>query len=174
MNIVEQRFLRGPSLYAATPCLLALIDLAARQNAAGLGARLLALLPAMPPEAAARLSDCQAAHEALEPVVMELQRLAGAPGTFAMTKSDPAQPHQARVVCGYTVEQVAGQALRTAAALIDACARHEAFDLDAALDGLRDTAHRHAIGTSTAAVLAAAHKADPALLERHLGVALAA
>ncbi|MFS2021745.1 cyanophycin synthetase family protein, partial [Massilia sp. CT11-108] len=108
---------------------------------------LLALLPAMPAEAAARLSDCQAAHEALEPVVMELQRLAGASGTFGMTKTDPARPGQARVVCGYTVEQVAGQALRTAAALIDACASHVAFDLDAALDDLRDTAHRHAIGT---------------------------
>ncbi|WP_371766917.1 cyanophycin synthetase [Massilia sp.] len=158
MNIVEQRFLRGPSLYAATPCLLAVIDLAGQQNAAGLGARLLALLPAMPAEAAARLSDCQAAHEALEPVVMELQRLAGAPGTFGMTRTDPARPAQGRVVCGYTVEQVAGQALRTAAALIDACAGHVPFDLDAALDDLRDTAHRHAIGTSTAAVLAAAHR----------------
>ena len=71
MKIAEQRFLRGPSLYAATPCLLAVLDLAGQQNAAGLGARLLALLPAMPAEAAARLSDCQAAHEALEPVVME-------------------------------------------------------------------------------------------------------
>jgi cyanophycin synthetase len=158
MKIAEQRFLRGPSLYAATPCLLAILDLAGQRNAAGLGARLLALLPAISPEAAARLSDCQAAHEALEPVVMELQRLAGAPGPFGMTKTDPARPGQVRVVCGYTVEQVAGQALRTAAALIDACARHAAFDLDAALDDLRDTAHRHAIGTSTAAVLAAAQR----------------
>jgi cyanophycin synthetase len=158
MKIAEQRFLRGPSLYAATPCLLAVLDLAGQQDAAGLGARLLALLPAMPAEAAARLSDCQAAHEALEPVVMELQRLAGAPGAFGTTKLDPAKPGRAKVVCGYTVEQVAGQALRTAAALIDACARHDAFDLDAALADLRDTAQRHAIGTSTAAVLAAAHR----------------
>jgi cyanophycin synthetase len=158
MNIAEQRFLRGPSLYAATPCLLAVLDIAGQHNAAGLGARLLALLPAMSAEAAARLSDCQAEHEALEPVVMELQRLAGAPGTFGMTKPDPARPAAVRVVCGYSIEQVAGLALRTAAALIAACARHEAFDLDAALAGLRDTAQRHAIGTSTAAVLAAAHR----------------
>jgi cyanophycin synthetase len=158
MNIAEQRFLRGPSLYAASPCLLAVLDLAGAAPAAGLGARLLALLPAMSAEAAARLSDCQHAHDALEPVVMELQRLAGAPGTFSQTVVDPARPQQARVVCGYTTEQVAGQALRTAVALIRACARHEAFDLDAALADLRDTAERHAIGTSTAAVLAAAHR----------------
>jgi cyanophycin synthetase len=158
MNIAEHRFLRGPNLYAATPCLLAIVDIAAQRNAAGLGSRLLALLPAISFDAAARLSNCQAAHEALEPVVMELQRLAGAPGTFSQMLAEPARPQRARVVCGYTVEQVAGQALRTAAALIDACARHAAFDLEAALDDLRATAHRHAIGTSTAAVLAAAHR----------------
>jgi cyanophycin synthetase len=158
MKIAEHRFLRGPSLYAATPCLLAIVDIAAQRNAAGLGSRLLALLPAISFEAAARLSDCQAAHEALEPVVMELQRLAGAPGAFSLMLADPARPLRARVVCGYMIEQVAGQALRTAAALIEACARQDAFDLDTALDDLRDTAHRHAIGTSTAAVLAAAHR----------------
>jgi cyanophycin synthetase len=158
MNIAEQRFLRGPSLYAATPCLLAVLDIAGQRNAAGLGARLLAVLPAMSAEAAARLSDCKAAHEALGPVAMELQRLAGAPGTFSLTRVDAARPRRVRVVCGYTVEQVAEQALHTAAALIGACARQEAFDLDAALDALRDTARRHAIGTSTAAVLAAAHR----------------
>ncbi|WP_322400197.1 cyanophycin synthetase [Massilia luteola] len=158
MKIAEHRFLRGPSLYAATPCLLAIVDIAAQRKAAGLGSRLLALLPAISFEAAARLSDCQAAHEALEPVVMELQRLAGAPGAFSLMLTDPARPLRARVVCGYTIEQVAGQALRTAAALIEACARQDAFDLEAALAALRDTAHRHAIGTSTAAVLAAAHR----------------
>ena len=158
MKIAEQRFLRGPSLYAASPCLLAVLDIAGHLPCAGLGARLLALLPAMSAEAAARLSDCQAAHEALEPVTMELQRLAGAPGTFSLTTTDPAKPHEARVVCGYAIEQVAAAALRTAAALVGACARHDTFDLDAALDELRATAGRHAIGTSTAAVLAAAHK----------------
>ncbi|WP_198115391.1 cyanophycin synthetase [Massilia rhizosphaerae] len=158
MNIAEQRFLRGPNLYAATPCLLAVLDIGGGHDAAGLGARLLALLPAMSAEGAARLSDCQAEHEALEPVVMELQRLAGAPAAFSMTRLDTSRPRRARVVCGYTVEQVAAQALRTATALIAACARHEAFDLDAALAELRETARRHAIGTSTAAVLAAAHR----------------
>ena len=158
MKIAEQRFLRGPSLYAASPCLLAVVDSAGQEPCPGLGARLLALLPAMSAEAAARLSDCQAAHEALEPVVMELQRLAGAPGAFSLTKTDPARPGQARVVCGYAIEQVAGAALRTASALVAACMRPEDVDLDTALDDLRATAQRHAIGTSTAAVLAAAHK----------------
>jgi len=161
MRIIEQRFLRGPSLYAATPCLLAVADSAQADPAehpAGLGARLLARLPGMPPEAAARLSDCASPAEALEPVTMELQRLAGAPGAFSRTIIDAASPERLRVVCGYALEQVAAAALRTARALVGALLAHEAFDLDTALEELRDIARRHAIGTSTGAVIAAAHK----------------
>jgi cyanophycin synthetase len=157
MRITEQRFLRGPNLYAATPCLLAVIDPAADApaKAPGFGARLLVLLPALPRAASARLPDSAAHAEALEPVTMELQRLAGAPATFSRTV---ATGGALRVVCGYTCEQVAGAALRTAVGLIEAVAGGEDFDLDRALTDLRATAARHAIGTSTAAVLAAAHK----------------
>jgi cyanophycin synthetase len=157
MRIIEQRFLRGPSLYAATPCLMAVVD-AGPERFAGLGARLLDLLPGMPPEASARLSDCQAPAEALEPVAMELQRLAGAAGAFGQTIANPARPEQLRVVCGYVLEQVADSALRTARDLIGAIAAQEAFDLAAALEELKDTAQDHAIGTSTGAVLNAAHQ----------------
>ena len=160
MRITEQRFLRGPNLYAATPCMLVVVDAASAHDAgvAGLGARLLALLPGMPPEASARLSACQAPHDALEPVLMELQRLAGAPGAFSQTHEDQARPGKVRIACGYAIEQVARAALDAARTLIEACVRHDAPDLEALLDELRDTAHRHAIGTSTGAVLAAAHK----------------
>jgi cyanophycin synthetase len=157
MRITEQRFLRGPNLYASTPCLLAVVD-SGEQQSAGLGARLLARLPGMSPEASARLSDCSSPAEALEPVAMELQRLAGAPGAFSQTIVDPARPAQLRVVCGYALEKVADAALHTARDLIAAEAAHKAFDLDAALEELQDTARRHAIGTSTGAVIAAAHK----------------
>jgi cyanophycin synthetase len=169
MRITEQRYLRGPNLYGAGPCLMAVIepgdaaDTAAHPAALpatvhGLGSRLLALLPGMPPEASARLSDCQAPLHALEPLVMELQRLAGAAGAFGRTIVDPAKPGVARIVCGYATEQVAGASLRVARELIAALARGEAYDLAAALDALRETAERHAIGTSTAAVLAAARQ----------------
>jgi len=158
MRIIEQRFLRGPNLYAATPCLLAVIDGTGTELLPGLGARLLALLPDMPREASARLSDCNSPAYALEPVLMELQRLAGAPGVFSQTLVAPATPDRVRVVCGYTTEQVAKAALETARALFEAQARHEAFDLAAAIGDLQRLAQRHAIGTSTGAVIAAAHK----------------
>jgi cyanophycin synthetase len=157
MRIIEQRFLRGPNLYAATPCLTAVVDTGAAP-ASGLGARLLEQLPGISPEASARLSDCSAPCDALEPVVMELQRLAGAPGPFSQTIVSPARPEQQRVVCGYSLEQVAGAALRTAQDLIRATAVHEAFDLAAALEELKDIAQHYAIGTSTGAVIDAAHK----------------
>jgi hypothetical protein len=56
MRIKEKRFLRGPNLYAASPCLLAVIDTNTRQSAPevpGFAAHLLALLPGLPPEASA-------------------------------------------------------------------------------------------------------------------------
>jgi cyanophycin synthetase len=157
MRIIEQRFLRGPNLYAATPCLMAVVD-AGQERSTGLGARLLDLLPDMPPESSARLSDCSDPAEALEPVTMELQRLAGAAGSFSRTIAEPSKPDLLRVVCGYALEQVAGSALRTARELIAAVAAHADFDLGAALEELSDTAQRHAIGTSTGAVVNAAHK----------------
>jgi cyanophycin synthetase len=158
MRIIEQRTLRGPNLYAESPCLMAVLEAGACNDIAGLGARVLALLPGMAPEASARLTDCNDPLVALEPVVMELQRLAGAPAAFSQTVLNPATPARARVVCGYAIEQVAAGALRTARELFEALARHQAFDLAAALDDLHDTAQRHAIGTSTGAVLGAAHK----------------
>jgi len=161
MRIIEQRLLRGPNLYADTPCLLAVVDGAQPELLPGLGARLLALLPAMPREASARLSDCNSALDALEPVVMELQRLAGSAGAFSRTVSAPAAaaaPDRVRVVCGYATEQVAVAALATARALFEAIARHETFDIDAAVGALQELAQRHAIGTSTGAVIAAAHR----------------
>jgi cyanophycin synthetase len=157
MRIIEQRFLRGPNLYAATPCIIAVVELTQDQFA-GLGARLLARLPGMSPEASARLSDCCSPFDALEPVTMELQRLAGAAGTFSQSIVNPARPEQLRVVCGYAIEQVAGAALRTARALIEAVAEQQDYDLEAALEELHDTAQHYAIGTSTGAVINAAHK----------------
>jgi len=157
MRIIEQRFLRGPNFYAATPCLMAVLE-GEHTSIPGLGARLLEQLPEMAPESAARLSDCSSPIEALEPVTMELQRLAGAAGSFSLSAAVAGKPEQLRVVCGYTTEQVAGAALRTARDMIAALAAHQAFDHAAALEELKETAQDYAIGTSTGAVVNAAHK----------------
>ncbi|RZA31395.1 MAG: cyanophycin synthetase [Lysobacteraceae bacterium] len=163
MKIKEKRFLRGPNLYAATPCLMAVIDDGAAK-APGFAARLFAMLPGLPPDAAVRLADDALLAEAVEPVVMELQRLAGAPGEDRATLAVAGAPRSRRVVCGYSIEQVAGAALRAALDLVHAAAQDRPYDLDTALASLRETAQDHAIGTSTNAVVQAAlRRGIPAL-----------
>ncbi len=163
MKIREKRPLRGPNLYAASPCLMAVIDDGATKSP-GFAARLFAMLPELPPDACVRLADDALVVEALEPVMMELQRLAGAPGVFGATLAVNGKPRARRVVCGYAIEQVADSALRIAVDLVHALAEDRPYDLEAALRGLRETAADYAIGTSTNAVVQAAlRRGIPAL-----------
>ena len=163
MKIREKRMLRGPNLYAASPCLMAVID-DGFTKAPGFAARLFELLPALPPDAAVRLADDALLVEAIEPVVMELQRLAGAPGSFGATLAVAGAPRTRRVVCGYQTEQVAEAALRVALDLVHAAAEDRYHDLPKALDALREIAEDYAIGTSTNAVVQAAlRRGIPAL-----------
>ncbi|MCA1246645.1 cyanophycin synthetase [Massilia sp. MS-15] len=161
MKIKEKRLLRGPNLYAASPCLMTVVEDSAqgRQTApAGFAARLFALLPELPADAAVRLADDALLVEAVEPVLMELQRLAGAPGHYGATLALAGRPRARRVVCGYATEQVAEVALRVALELVEAVAHDRPFDLQAAVAALRETAEDHAIGTSTGAVVQAAQR----------------
>lgn len=157
LKVHEKRFLRGPNLHAVTPCLMTLLE-GDPAMTDGIRARLLATLPELTAPSGAQLFDGSPLLEWVEPVVMELQRLAGAPGQFSRTLTVPARAHARRVVCGYAVEQVAGAALEAALDLFGALSRGEAHDIDAAISALQDTAERHAIGISTRAVLAAAHR----------------
>ncbi|MFC5462833.1 cyanophycin synthetase [Massilia niabensis] len=164
MRILEKRFLRGPNLFSAAPCLMAVISGAATEPAPGFGARLLALLPGLPAQSSARLADLACLADAVEPVVMELQRMAGAPAEFSQTQALPRKASARRAVCGYRTEQVAGQALEVAIAMIEALARGEDYDVAPALAALQETAQDYAIGTSTGAVVnAALRRGIPAL-----------
>ncbi len=158
MRIIEKRFLRGPNLYSAAPCLMAVIDTAGAEAAPGLVARLVALLPDLSPEASARLALLTCAADAVEPVVMELQRLAGAPADFSQTLEVARNQGARRAVCGYRTEQVAGAALNVALDLIEALQAGKEFDLAAAVAELHEVAEDYAIGTSTGAVVSAAER----------------
>ena len=158
MRILEKRFLRGPNLYSAAPCLMAVIDTAGLEAAPGLVARLVALLPDLSPEASARLAALTCAADAVEPVVMELQRLAGAPADFSQTLDVARKDTARRAVCGYRTEQVAGAALNVAIDLIEALQAEKEFDLAAAVAELHEVAEDYAIGTSTGAVVSAAER----------------
>jgi cyanophycin synthetase len=172
VQILEQRFLRGPNVHADSPCLLSLIDLEdmygrSTNDLPGFGDALLELLPTLRgehlPDGAPggfpqRLRAGTYLGRVVEHVMLELQSLAGAPATFGRTRPVNGHPGQFRVVCAYTCEKLAEPAFDLAVDLVTALANGEGFALAPRLDELRDIAGRYAIGTSTAAVLAAAHE----------------
>jgi cyanophycin synthetase len=172
MNIIEQRFLRGPNIYSGKPCLLSVLDLeelhgVSSRDIAGFTDSLLALLPSLLEHRcsvgqhggfAQRLRDGTYMGHIIEHVTLALECLAGAPAGFGRTRQVRGQAGVYRVVCAYQVEEVVDQAFTVAMELVAALARGEQYALEAPLERLRGIARAHAIGTSTGAVLEAARK----------------
>ena len=172
MYILEQRFLRGPNLHADTPCLLTLLDLGdlygrSSKDIPGFNQALLSLLPSLnsqmlltgqPGGFAQRLREGTYLGRVVEQLTLELQTLAGSPASYGRTRPVLGHPGQFRIVCAYQLEKVVQPAFQLAVDLVTALARGESIDLAAAMTELRETAAHYAIGTSTSAVLNAAHE----------------
>ncbi|WP_198115390.1 cyanophycin synthetase family protein [Massilia rhizosphaerae] len=172
MQILEQRFLRGPNIHAATPCLLSVLDL---DDLYGVSTRdlprfndaLLDLLPSLadylvptgqPGGFAQRLREGTYLARVIEHVTLGLQCLAGAQVAFGRTRPVTGEPGQFRIVCAYQLEKVAQPAFALAVDIVDALAHDQPFDVAPRLDDLRALADHYAIDASTAAVLAAAQE----------------
>ncbi|MBV7537573.1 cyanophycin synthetase [Duganella sp. sic0402] len=173
MIIVKQHVLRGPNLYSSQPCLLSIIDLQALRDhtttsIAGFTERLLSLLPSLYDHRCsvgqyggfvqALNNGANLAH-VVEHVTIALQCLAGTPTYTGRTHEINGAPGQYRVVCSYESEHVAIDACDLAMSLVRGLASGAddvARQLDEGVAALRDTAERHAIGTSTGAILRAA------------------
>jgi cyanophycin synthetase len=175
MNIVKQHVLRGPNLYSKQPCLLTVIDLADLRdhNTAaidGFNTRLLELLPSLYDHRCsvgqyggfvqALNSGANLAH-VVEHVTIALQCLAGTSTYLGRTHEVSGAPGQYRVVCSYESEHVAIDACDLAISLVRTLASGANVaeltqQLDSGVAALKDTAERHAIGTSTGAILRAA------------------
>ena len=172
MYILEQRFLRGPNLHADTPCLLSLIDLedlvgVSSKDIPGFNDALLAALPSLhgqilplgqPGGFAQRLRAGTFLARVVEHVTLSLQSLAGPTVGYGRTRPAAGRPGQYRIVVQYAIEKLAEPSFQLAVDLVTALANGEPFDLAARLQELRELGARYAIGTSTAAVLAAAHE----------------
>jgi cyanophycin synthetase len=172
MKIVEQRLLRGPNLYAARPCLLTVLDLqdlyqVSSRDIDGFTARLLTAIPSLMSHRCSpghfggfveRLKDGTYMGHIVEHVTLELQCLVGTPAGFGRTRRVRGEPGRFRVVCAFKDEHVVTQAFDLAVELVAALAHGRDYDLSEPLAALRRTAERHAVGTSTAAVLKAARR----------------
>ena len=172
MQILEQRFLRGPNIHADTPCLLSVIDLddlygVSTKDLPHFNEALLDLLPLLadylvptgqPGGFAQRLREGTYLARVIEHVTLGLQCLAGAPAAFGRTRPVTGEPGLYRVVVAYQLEKVAQPAFQLAVDIVDALAHGEAFELAPRMEELRELAEHYAIGTSTAAVLSAAHE----------------
>ncbi len=172
MQILEQRFLRGPNVHADSPCLLSVVDLedlygVSSRDIPGFNDALLDALPTLRGELlplgerggfAQRLREGTYLGRVIEHVMLDLQTQAGAGATYGRTRPVIGHPGQFRIVCAYAQERLAQPAFQLAVDLVEALANEEAFDLAPRLEELREIAARYAIGTSTAAVLAAAHE----------------
>lgn len=172
MQILEQRFLRGPNVHADSPCLLSVIDLQdlygrSSKDIPGFNDALLQALPSLHGQLlpsgqrggfAQRLREGTYLGRVIEQVTLDLQTLAGSPASYGRTRPVMGHPGQFRVVVAYQSEKLVQPAFELAVDLVTALAHGEAFELAPRLDELRSIAARYAIGTSTAAVLAAAHE----------------
>jgi cyanophycin synthetase len=107
---------------------------------------------------AQRLREGTYLARVIEHVTLGLQCLAGAPVAFGRTRPVTGKPGQYRIVCAYQLEKVAQPAFALAVDLVDALAHGRPFDLAPRLAELHDLAEQYAIGTSTAAMLAAAQE----------------
>ncbi|MFC5512589.1 cyanophycin synthetase [Massilia jejuensis] len=172
MYILEQRFLRGPNVHADTPCLLSVIDLEdlygiSSKDIPGFNDALLAALPSLHGQLlplgrdggfAQRLRAGTYLARVVEHVTLALQSVAGPAVGYGRTRPAAGRPGQYRVVVQYAIEKLAEPSFQLAVDVVTAMASGAGFDLAPRLQELRALGARYAVGTSTAAVLAAAHE----------------
>ena len=169
LEIRKIHILRGPNLWTNHPVVEAWIDLGSLNETTskelpGFSAQLKSWLPGLiehrccegvPGGFAAHLDGGTSPAHLLERVTIELQSLVGHPESFGITRA-PGGDGLYKVVVGYLDESVAQACLHGAQALLLAAYRGEAFDMEAALDHLRDVMDCDALGPSTKAIVEAA------------------
>ena len=159
MQVSRVRALRGPNLWSHHTSVEAVIlctpDEECVANLAGFEARLRARFPALSPLQPTGHDDRIPMAHVFELAALDLQAQAGCPVTFSRTSAT----HETgvfQVVVEYSEEVVGRLALELAEALVKSALDDTPFDLDAALNQLRELDEDVRLGPSTGSIVSAA------------------
>lgn len=169
IHILRMNYLRGPNIWTYRPAVEVLIDIGALEDCPsntlpGFNERLLMWLPDLVEHHCGvgyrggfveRLRDGTWPGHIMEHVALELQTQAGMPLGFGKARSTE-QRGVYKVVIRTQQEEVGRQALYSARDLVMAAIRDEAFDVTGCVQHLKALIDTHALGPSTASIVAAA------------------
>jgi cyanophycin synthetase len=159
MEVTRIRALRGPNLWSHHTAIESVVICSAdEQNLSaydGFEGRLRALFPEIRPLQPTGHDNIVSMAHVLEVAALDLQAQAGCPVTFSRSTST-ADPGVYQVVVEYSEEAVGRQAMAFAQALCLAAKNDTAFDLQRALEELRELDEDNRLGPSTGSIVDAA------------------
>jgi cyanophycin synthetase len=171
MHIRHVRALRGPNIWSRHPVLEALVDLQALRESSsevlpGFNERLMSWLPGLIEHRCSegvrggfhiRLRRGTYLAHILEHITLELQTLAGNNVGYGRAR-ETTESGVYKVAIRYHEESVGRASIDAAQALLLAAVYDHPFDIDAAVNPLRELADRVCLGPSTAAIVEAARE----------------
>lgn len=173
IDVLDVLSLRGPNIWTYRPVLEAWVDIGALEDfpsnlIPGFPERLEAWLPTLIEHRCSygerggflrRLHEGTWPGHILEHVTLELQNLAGLPGGFGKARETSTRGVY-RVIVRAWHEKVTRAALYAARDLVMAAIENRPFDVESAIDDLRDLVQKHCLGPSTACIVDAADDRD--------------
>ncbi len=173
IEFISMMSLRGPNIWAYRPVIEALVDIGALEDypsntIPGFYERLSAWLPSLVEHRCSvgehggflqRLKQGTWPAHILEHVTLELQSLAGMPGGLGRARETPVRGVYKVIVRAWH-ESVTTAALYAARDLVMAAIEDRAFDVQAAIDELRELSEALRLGPSTACIVDAADDRD--------------
>jgi cyanophycin synthetase len=159
MQVSRVRALRGPNLWSHHTSVEAIVTCSSEEegigNLAGFEVRLRARFPALSPLQPTGHNDTIPMAHVFELAALDLQAQAGCPVTFSRTTSTVERGIY-QVVVEYSEEAVGRLALELAEQLVQSASDDTPFDLDAALEQLRELDEDVRLGPSTGSIVQAA------------------
>jgi cyanophycin synthetase len=159
MEVSRIRALRGPNLWSHHTAVEAIVACSEAEHSiaelAGFEDRLRALFPELSILQPTGHNDAIPIAHVFELTALGLQAQAGCPVTFSRT-TQTLEKGIFQVVVEYTEESVGRLALELAEKLITAALNHDSFDLNAALEQLRELDEDVRLGPSTGSIVNAA------------------